>query len=258
MSLFTRKSKTSASPPADTTAVHRTSTGSAVDLTKMEATAPGLVSLYKSAGVSLRKHGLEGSRAAVYLVLDYSGSMQGFYADGSVQAFAERILAAAAHFDDDGSVPVIFFGWDAHRPETIALDSYQGRIAALMKDREWGSTNYVAAMEAVCAHYSASGATDPALVFFQTDGAPDHIRDTEAALRDMSSLPIFWQFVGFGRDDFRFLRNLDTLSGRLVDNAGFFAAGANPRAMHDADLYDHLMGEFPQWLAAAIRAGIVR
>ncbi|MEU0937652.1 VWA domain-containing protein [Embleya sp. NPDC005971] len=258
MSLFTRKPKSpTPSPVADTAAVHRTSTGPAVDLAKMEATAPGLVSLYKSAGVSLCKQGLEGSRAAVYLVLDYSGSMQGFYADGSVQAFAERVLAAAAHFDDDGIVPVVFFGWDAHRPESIALDSYQGRIAALMRGREWGSTNYVAAMEAVCAHYRASGATDPALVIFQTDGAPDHIRDTEAALRDMSSLPIFWQFVGFGRDDFRFLRNLDTLSGRLVDNAGFFAAGAAPRAMPDGELYDNLMGEFPQWLRDARTAGVL-
>ncbi len=38
--------------------------------------APALVSLYKSAGVSLTKHGLSGQRAAVYLVVDYSGSMK--------------------------------------------------------------------------------------------------------------------------------------------------------------------------------------
>ena len=47
----------------------------AISLRKVEETAPALVSLYKSAGVSLQRHGLSGERAAVYLVLDYSGSM---------------------------------------------------------------------------------------------------------------------------------------------------------------------------------------
>ncbi len=48
----------------------------AISLKKVEETAPALVSLYKSAGVSLEKHGLGGLRAAVYLVVDYSGSMK--------------------------------------------------------------------------------------------------------------------------------------------------------------------------------------
>ena len=36
----------------------------AISLSKVQETAPALVNLYKSAGVSLTKHGLDGQRAA--------------------------------------------------------------------------------------------------------------------------------------------------------------------------------------------------
>lgn len=47
----------------------------AVSLEKVAAQAPGLVSLYKTAAVSLAKHDAGGQRAAVYLVLDRSGNV---------------------------------------------------------------------------------------------------------------------------------------------------------------------------------------
>jgi hypothetical protein len=75
---------------------------------------------------------------------------------------------------------------------------------------------------------------------------------------------MFWQFIGFGDPgsrQFDFLRRLDDLpvpGKRAVDNAGFFPAGADPRKVCDAELYDRLVGEFPAWLAAARERGIVR
>ena len=75
-----------------------------------------------------------------------------------------------------------------------------------------------------------------------------------------AKLPIFWQFVGFGDDEFRFLHKLDDLpvpASRVVDNAGFFAAGSTPKSLSDSGLYDQLLQEFPTWLTAARMAGIL-
>src|SRR5690606_35061216 len=90
---------------------HHERTG-AVSLTKVQEKAPDLVSLYKAAGASVRSHGLEAVRAAVYLVLDRSGSMRPYYRDGTMQHFAEQVLSLSAHLDDDGTVPVVSFSTD--------------------------------------------------------------------------------------------------------------------------------------------------
>ncbi|MGW7403699.1 vWA domain-containing protein [Streptomyces sp. NPDC054833] len=237
----------------------------AISLSKVQETAPALVSLYKTAGVSLTKHGLDGQRAAVYLVVDYSGSMKPYYQDGSVQALADRVLGLSAHFDDDGRVPVVFFSTDIDAVTDIALADHEGRIARIAAGLgHMGKTSYHLAMDAVIDHYLDSGSTAPALVIFQTDGGPINKLAAERFLCKAAPLPLFWQFVGFGDPDskqFDFLRKLDELpvpQKRVVDNAGFFHAGSDPRQVSDAELYDRLVGEFPQWLVAARARGIVR
>lgn len=234
----------------------------AISLEKISERAPGLVSLYKSAAVSLSKHRIQGRRAAVYLVLDRSGSMRPYYRDGSVQHLAEQTLALAANLDDDGVVPVVFFSTGVDGIAEVALDEYRDRIGALHTSMgHMGRTNYHLAMQAVIDHYQTCGATDPAFVVFQTDGSPSSQAAAEHVLCTAARLPIFWQFVGFGNDDFRFLRKLDELpvpQRRVVDNAGFFPAGPAPKALGDAELYDRLLHEFPEWLVAARAAGILR
>jgi hypothetical protein len=84
----------------------------AISLSNMQAQAPDLVSLYKAAGSSVRAQGLEGVRAAVYLVLDRSGSMRPYYKDGTMQHLGEQVLSLSVHLDDDGTVPVVFFSTD--------------------------------------------------------------------------------------------------------------------------------------------------
>ncbi|MEU6767995.1 VWA domain-containing protein [Streptomyces sp. NPDC046853] len=235
----------------------------AISLAKVEARAPGLVSLYKSAAVSLRKNRLEGERAAVYLVLDRSGSMREYYRDGTVQHLAEHVLSLSAHLDDDGIVPVVFFSTDLDGTADLDLENYEGRIDKLHQTLgHMGRTNYHWAMDAVIDHYVDSGSTAPALVVFQTDGGPTSRAAAERFLCKAARLPLFWQFIGFGDPDdneFRFLHKLDELpvpGKRIVDNAGFFHAGRDPRAMSDVALYDHLLQEFPDWLAAARAAGV--
>ncbi|MCD9592186.1 VWA domain-containing protein [Streptomyces sp. 8ZJF_21] len=234
----------------------------AISLEKVAARAPELVSLYKTAAVSLAKHNTGGQRAAVYLVLDRSGSMRRYYRNGSVQHLAEQTLALAANLDDDGVVPVVFFSTGIDGTAEIGLDAYRDRINPLHDSMgHMGRTNYHVAMQAVIDHYQSSGADDPAFVVFQTDGSPTSKAAAEHVLCTAANLPIFWQFVGFGDDEFRFLHRLDDLpvpDRRIVDNAGFFAAGPTPKALSDTTLYDQLLQEFPQWLTAARSAGILK
>ncbi len=237
----------------------------AISLSKIEETAPALVGRDKTAGVSLAKHGLDGLRAAVYLVVDYSGSMKPYYKDGSVQALADRVLGLSAHLDDDGTVPVVFFSTDVDAVTDIALADHRGRIERIVSGLgHMGKTSYHLAMDAVIDHYLDSGSTEPALVVFQTDGGPINKLAAEKYLCKAARLPLFWQFIGFGdphSKQFDYLRRLDDLAvpaKRPVDNAGFFHAGEDPRGVADSELYDRLVREFPTWLAAARAKGIVR
>ncbi|MEV0370367.1 VWA domain-containing protein [Streptomyces sp. NPDC050636] len=237
----------------------------AISLTKVESTAPGLVSLYKSAGATLQKHGLATQRAAVYLVLDRSGSMRNYYKDGTVQHLAEQALGLSANLDDDGKVPVVFFSTDVDGTAEVDLTNYEGRIEELHSGLgHMGRTNYHWAINAVVEHYKKSGSTAPAFVIFQTDGAPTSKPAAEKALCEAAELPIFWQFIGFGDPDakgFDFLRKLDDLAvpeKRVVDNAGFFHAGRDPRSLSADELYQQLMVEFPEWLTEARTAGVLK
>ena len=227
-----------------------------IDLTKA---APSFVNLYKTARVSLDKHRLGGERAAVYLVIDHSRSMGRYFRDGSVQALAERVLALAAHFDDDGTVPVIFFDTTARPAVEISVTDYAGSIDRIKAGAgAMGATNYAAAMRAVIELHKGTG---PAFVVFQTDGSPTSKRETTEVLCEAAKLPIFWQFIGFGDDEFAYLRRLDELpvpAKRVIDNAGFFPAGLEPQSVPDDLLFDNLMSEFPTWLTEARKAGIVR
>ncbi|MEU6485193.1 VWA domain-containing protein [Streptomyces sp. NPDC046887] len=241
----------------------------AISLEKIERTAPALAGLYRQAGVSLRKHGLAGQQAAVYLVMDFSGSMRPYYRDGSVQALADRVLGLSAQLDDDGRVPVVIFSTEVDAESELALDDHQGRIERIVRGLgHMGRTNYHLAMDAVIEHYlehyTERGDHTPALVVFQTDGGPTSRPAAEAYVCKAAQLPLFWQFIGFGDPasrQFDFLRRLDELpvpARRPVDNAGFFHAGTDPRRVPDAELYDRLVAEFPHWLAAARERGIVR
>ncbi|WP_079054194.1 VWA domain-containing protein, partial [Streptomyces graminilatus] len=162
------------------------------------------------------------------------------------------------NLDDEGSVPISYFGACVDLTCDVRLDNYAGVINRTHTGSDWGSTNYAAAIAAAVAEHDASGATDPGLVIFQTDGEPDDPPAAEHALRHASTRPLFFAFVGFGPErNMLFLKTLDTLPGRTVDNASFFHA-ANPGTVTDGELYDGITREFATWLSAARTAGIVQ
>lgn len=229
-----------------------------------------VISLRKAAKLSIEKNSARGGlmvgdlRASVYLVLDYSGSMRMWYRNGGVQQLINAVMALSAELDDDGVVTVVPFSSKVHGTYDIPLsqaDNFLRDFQASEAGKHMGTTNYHDAMLAVHRHHQDSDSREPALVVFQTDGAPDNRSRAEAALRLISPDGEFFQFFAFGDEnssDFDFLRKLDDLDvpvKRRVDNASFTAFrdinAATPEAVFDA-----ILQEFPGWVRGGKNHGV--
>lgn len=230
--------------------------------------------------VSLRKHGAEGVTARVILVLDASGSMSFLYSKGIVADVVERMAAVAAQLDDDGQMQAWTFASNAARlpdlrigdlPQWLQLHVRVGQIGLFRRGkkparglvegqidmRTVGIQNEEQkAIAQVRTYVRENPADAPTLVLFFSDGGVYRDALIERELRDAVEEPLFWQFVGLGRANYGVLERFDTLPGRRVDNVGFFAVD-DIGTVPDQELYDRLLSEFPSWVTAAGRAGII-
>lgn len=224
---------------------------------KIAEGAPKLISLVKPLKVVLEKKNLLETVARVALVMDISGSMHGSYKNGTVQEIVNKILPLAVQFDDDGELDFWYYGTNCKRMPSVNLKNFESAVPEdWLKLRSFlgGVNNEPAVMREVVDEYQKSKV--PAYVIFITDGGISRTTEIKNILVAASKLPIFWQFVGVSGRGYGLLEKLDTLSGRYVDNANFFALD-DFRQVENSELYSRLLNEFPIWLKEIKAKGII-
>ena len=231
-----------------------------------------LINLTKKAGIVLEKKKLAGVKAEIVLVIDQSGSMSSLYKDGTVQELVERLLGIGMNMDANKEIDVFQFNQSSNYVGVATEENH----ATFVKDSKMGvsgTTKYAPVMEAVVAKYGTAlggnqepvkksllgglfkkGTAEtpkipdyPTFVLFITDGNNSDKREATRIVRESATQPIFWQFVGIGKEEFTFLQKLDDLKDRHVDNADFFKVD-DIKNVSDDELYDKLLTEFPDWL----------
>ncbi|MDN7227355.1 VWA domain-containing protein [Planococcus sp. N064] len=214
----------------------------------------------KTATIVLEKKKLTGVSARVGVVLDISGSMRKLYNEGVVQDVVERVLAVASQFDDDGELDVWVYDNEFSRLPAATEATFMGYVEKNILSNsgvhKFGRNDEPKVMEDVIRKYTKQ---DPSgepvfLVFINDGGCKPGIKKF---IVESSSQPIFWQFVGIGDSNFDVLRKLDTMEGRVVDNANFFHLD-DISQVTDEELYDQLLNEFPMWLKEAKEKGILK
>ena len=228
-----------------------------VSLEKKMEKAPELVSLVKPLVLELKKKNLETTVARVGLVLDISGSMVPRFKNGTVQSIVNKTLPLAVQFDDDGELDFWFYGTTARKMDSVNLKNYTTAVPEdwkhLMLDLG-GRNNEPIVMRMVVDEYKDTKI--PAYVLFITDGGVNQKREIQNIITESSHLPIFWQFVGVGGKNYGILEKLDTMTGRYVDNAGFFALDDFKKVSNE-ELYARLLEEFPSWLEEIKKKGMI-
>lgn len=248
-----------------------------ISLAKVQQTAPGLAPVVRTARLSLMKNNLLAHVARVACMIDVSGSFQDEWQDGLVQKLMERALALGLTFDDNGEVDMFTFGAQARYEKSVNMAAYQTWATDWMRNNRFeGVTRYAAALTAVNDYYfGAPGTTGggffkkllgtaatapvgpivPIFLMFITDGDNSDKPETNKLILESAKRGIFIQFMAIGQDNqFPYLKTLDNLPGRELDNTGFFAVTAKDilnNTFSDAQLFDNLTQQYGLWVPQA-------
>ena len=209
--------------------------------------------------------------ARVVVALDYSGSMTRLYRDGTIQDTLNRLAPLGLSFDDNGALEVYLFQNTYHRLPEMTLSNYANYMkeVILTSGYTMGGTQYAPVVQAILADTGKLGETktgfftnifgcsrntieprktgERVFVIFITDGENSDASTMDAVIRASSESDIFIQFIGIGSEHFNYLRKLDDLSGRRIDNTGFTQL-TDLSAVTDAELYTNVLSEFAGWL----------
>lgn len=140
-------------------------------------------------------------KVAVKVFIDTSGSFRDEWEDGTVGLIAERVLAVANRFDDDGNLDIYHFNNEAHDCGSANFEKTNGvkylkeNILNKSSDELWNGTCFSPILNAVLPAKASSGGifgslfgkvkaekkNQPTLVYIITDGdnADDHTTDTK-------------------------------------------------------------------------------
>ena len=225
----------------------RTTSSAKVILTKAEdGLNRHIVNLKKENNIDLSNH-----KARVFVVLDRSGSMSSLFSNGYVKNVLTRLFPLALKFDDNGELEVYLFNNNCIQMPSMTLNNYENYVQKEILRKGYGpsgGTNYAPAINKTVSDYN-DGSPYPAFGIFITDGENFDCSETDYAVRKSSKYKIFYQFVGIGYENFRYLQKLDDLDGRSVDNTAFFKA-TDLSALTDDQLYAKLLDQYPSWLRA--------
>ena len=204
-----------------------------------------LIDMSKNAKIDMTKH-----KARVALAMDYSGSMDSLFRNGSVQKTVSRLLPIALKFDDNGELESWLFSNDFKRLKAVNESNFGNYVKNVMeKSGMWmGGTQYAPVLEDIVHYYKdLEPSTTPSFIIFITDGENMDHDKTDRIVRELSNYNMFVQFVGIGSERFNYLQSLDNLSGRKHDNTGFIAV-RDMTKMDDGQLYTEILRQYKEWL----------
>lgn len=197
--------------------------------------------------------------STIALVLDYSISIRPLYNNGTVQSIIERILPIAMQFDDNQELDLWIFEDGFKRLGGITKNNFYNFVKnEIMNKYDMGGTNYAPVMKDIVKKYIKEEPSSlPNYVIYVTDGDNADKTETTNFIKEVSDKPIFWQFVGIGDSEFKFLTKLDDLKDRYVDNADFFKI-RDINKVSDKELYNNLLNEYPSWLKEVRKKGMIK
>lgn len=248
MGLFSKLFKKETVEPVveETIEVKPVTTSMKIDMSKSaENLNKVLIDMSKTSKIDMTKH-----TARVALAMDYSGSMEHLFNNGSVQDVITRLLPIALKFDDNGELESWLFSNDCDRLKAVNKNNYENYVSKVMKKSKMymGGTNYAPVLKDMVHYYKDLEPSEiPAFIIFITDGENWDCDETDDIVRELSNYNMFVQFVGIGNERFSYLKKLDDLSGRKNDNTGFIKVSSIAK-MDDTELYTELLKQYKDWL----------
>lgn len=179
-------------------------------------------SLAEIASLSLEKFGDNIPKMDVIVLLDASGSMSGYYSNGTVNAIVKGAIANAMILDQDGTIQVYPYDGKLRAGIDVTLQNYQTIV-----DQKIGNLGGATAMGDVmnaAIHLCYNGGNaKPLYVIHVTDGYPSDPAAARTAYVQSASYPMHIVNLAVDPGGWPFLEELDDMpSGgpgeRIMDN----------------------------------------